>query len=90
MIGLYAEPANIFAPPGQEVGAIIPFQMHDHQYKIDKTNALYIPVKPRPGVSVVAAQEAVTMALRATPTPVSRKLRAPIPNRVPIADSARS
>ena len=64
VIGLYAEPANIFAPPGQEVGAIIPFAMHDHQYKIDKTNALYIPVKPRPGVSVAAAEEAVTMALR--------------------------
>ena len=64
VIGLYQEPANIFAPPGQDVGAIIPFAMHDHQYRIDKTNALFIPVKPRAGVSVAAAQEAVTTVMR--------------------------
>jgi hypothetical protein len=34
------------------------------QFRIDKTNALWIPVKPRAGVSVSDAQEAVTMALR--------------------------
>ena len=64
VIGLYAEPANIFAPPGQQVGAIVPYAMMDHQMRIDKTNALFIPVKPRPGVSVAAAQEAVTTTLR--------------------------
>ncbi|MBI3792823.1 MAG: ABC transporter permease [Gemmatimonadetes bacterium] len=64
VIGLYQEPANIFAPPGQQVGAIIPFQMMDHQLTIDKTNALWIPVKPKSGVSVAAAQEAVTTTLR--------------------------
>ncbi|MBI2796823.1 MAG: ABC transporter permease [Gemmatimonadetes bacterium] len=64
VIGLYQEPSNIFAPPGQEVGAIIPYAMHEHQYRIDKTNALWIPVKPRPGVTVAAAQEAVTTVMR--------------------------
>ncbi len=64
VIGLYQEPANIFAPPGQQVGAIIPFLMMDHQLQVDKTNALWIPVKPRVGVSVAAAQEAVTTTLR--------------------------
>jgi putative ABC transport system permease protein len=64
VIGLYQEPANIFSPPGQQVGAIVPFQMMDHQLQIDKTNALWIPVKPRAGVSVAAAQEAVTTTLR--------------------------
>lgn len=64
VIGLYQEPANIFSPPGQQVGAIVPFLMMDHQLQIDKTNALWIPVKPRAGVSVAAAQEAVTTTLR--------------------------
>jgi putative ABC transport system permease protein len=36
----------------------------DQQYDIDKTNALFIPVKPRQGVTVNDAQEAVTVALR--------------------------
>jgi putative ABC transport system permease protein len=36
----------------------------DQQYDIDKTNALFIPVKPRAGVTAAAAQEAVTVALR--------------------------
>ena len=31
---------------------------------IDKTVALYVPVKPKPGVTVLEAQEAVTIALR--------------------------
>ena len=64
VIGLYQEPANIFAPPGQQVGAILPYEMMIHQFKIDKTNALWIPVKPRPGTSVAQAQEAVTTVLR--------------------------
>ena len=64
VIGLYQEPANIFAPPGADVGAILPFQFVNHGYRVDKTNALWIPVKPRAGVSAVAAQEAVTVVLR--------------------------
>ncbi|MEX2182694.1 MAG: ABC transporter permease [Gemmatimonadaceae bacterium] len=64
VIGLYQRPENIFAPPGSETGAIVPFRMLDAQFHIDRTNALFIPVKPRPGVTVEAAQEAVTIALR--------------------------
>jgi putative ABC transport system permease protein len=64
VIGIYAPAANIFQPPGQKVHAIIPFRMMDHQYAIDKTNALFIPVKPRQGVTVLEAQNAVTVALR--------------------------
>ena len=64
VIGLYQEPANIFSPPGQEVGAILPYEMMIHQFKIDKTNAQWIPVKPRAGVSVADAEGAVTMAMR--------------------------
>jgi putative ABC transport system permease protein len=64
VIGLYGPAKNIFTPPGAENGAIIPFRTMDQQYDIDKTNALFIPVKPRRGVSVDDAQEAVTVALR--------------------------
>jgi putative ABC transport system permease protein len=64
VIGIYQAAANIFEPPGQEQFAIVPFKMMDHQFTIDKTNALLICVKPRPGVSVEDAQGAVTVAMR--------------------------
>ena len=64
VIGLYAQPGNIFSPPGQDIGVIVPYQMLDHQFTLDKTNALYIPVKPKKGVTTADAQEAATIALR--------------------------
>ncbi len=64
VIGLYAAPGNIFSPPGQDNGAIVPYNMLDHQFTIDKTNALFIPVKPKKTVATADAQEAVTVALR--------------------------
>ena len=64
VIGIYQEAANIFQPPGQAVHGIMPYRTMDHQFTIDKTNALFIPVKPRPNVTVTDAQEAVTIALR--------------------------
>ncbi len=70
VIGLWAEPQNAFAPPGVDNGAIVPFEMLWAQYPIDKTNAMFISVKPRPNVTVDSAQNAVTVALREV-----RKLR---------------
>jgi putative ABC transport system permease protein len=64
VIGIYQADANIFSPPGQETQAIMPYRTLDHQFTVDKTNALFIPVKPRAGVPVSTAQEAVTIALR--------------------------
>jgi len=64
VIGVYEAASNIFEPPGQEQFAIVPYRMLDHQFTIDKTNAVFICVKPRPGVSVADAQGAVTVALR--------------------------
>ncbi len=64
VIGIYQSAANIFEPPGQEQFAIMPFKTLDHQFTIDKTNALLIPVKPWPSVSVEEAQSQVTVALR--------------------------
>ncbi len=64
IIGLYAPAANIFDPPSAETAAIIPFRMMDTQYDINRTQELFIAIKPRAGVTVEAAQEAVTIAMR--------------------------
>jgi len=64
VIGVLQESDNIFSPPGQEVGGIVPFRFADHSYTIDKTNALFIVVKPRAGVSSESAQDAVMVAMR--------------------------
>ena len=64
VVGVYQPPGNIFNPPGQTTGAIVPYQMADHQFTIDKTNALWIVVKPRPGVTVDQAESDVTVTLR--------------------------
>ena len=64
VIGIYHPPGNIFAPPGTENIAIIPFRMLDRQFTYDKTNSLFIPVKPVEGVNVAAIQEEVIVALR--------------------------
>ena len=70
VIGLYQKAGNIFEPPGQATGAVLPYLTLDQQFTIDKTNAVYISVKPVKGVTTEVAQEAVTVALRE-----ERKLR---------------
>lgn len=64
VVGVYTPPGNIFSPPGQTIGAILPYKYLDQNFFIDKTNALYICVKPRAGITTDDAQEAVTIALR--------------------------
>ena len=64
VIGLYTPPGNIFTPPGQDIGAIVPYKFLDHAFWIDPINALYIPVKPRPRVPIQDAKDAVTIAVR--------------------------
>lgn len=75
VVGLYRAAGNIFEPPGQETGAIVPFRMLDRYYAIDRTNALFIPVKPRPSTSAADAQGAVIVAMREM-----RRLRPADPN----------
>ena len=75
IIGIYQKPENIFEPPGQQIGAIIPFETARQHFRYDETNSLVIAVKPKPGVSVAQAQDLVTVALRR-----SRHLRPGIPN----------
>jgi putative ABC transport system permease protein len=64
VIGVYDPPGNIFAPPGSETAAIVPFLLLDRQFPIDRTNAQFIAVKPRPGVPIDEAQEAVLVTMR--------------------------
>src|SRR5262249_26307681 len=64
VIVLYQPASNIFQPPGQSTHAIVPYRLLDHQFTIDKTNAAFIAVKPRDGVSVADAQSAVIVAMR--------------------------
>ena len=75
VIGIYVKPDNIFEPPTQEIGAIVPYQMARFNYRYDETNALFIIVKPRDGVTVDNAMDEVTVALRR-----SRGLRPGMPN----------
>ena len=64
VIGLYQKPGNIFEPPGQSIGAILPYLTLDQQFYLDKTNAVFIAVKPKKGVLSEDAREAVTVELR--------------------------
>ena len=66
VIGVYEPPGNIFAPPGSETAAIVPYLLLEHQFPLDKTNAVFIAVKPRVGVPMEEAQEAVMVALRSS------------------------
>jgi putative ABC transport system permease protein len=64
VIGVYQNPDNIFQPPSQEIGAILPFEAARRFFRYDETNALWIVVKPRDGVSVTRAMDEVTVLLR--------------------------
>ena len=64
VVGIYQKPDNIFEPPGQEIGAVIPFETARQNFRYDETNSLFIAVKPRVGVPVAEAQDLVTVALR--------------------------
>ena len=64
VVGIYQNPANIFQPPSQQIGAIMPFETARRFFRYDQTNALWIVVKPIPRVTVSEAEDAVTVALR--------------------------
>lgn len=75
VVGVYQRPDNIFEPPGQETGAIVPFQMAKHNFRYDETNGLFIAAKGWPTVSVDRAKDQVIAALRQ-----ERRLRPGVPN----------
>ncbi len=75
VIGLYQRPSNIFEPPGQQTGAILPFETARHNYHYDETNGLFISAKSWPSVAVPDAKEVAIAALRRV-----RRLHPGIPN----------
>jgi putative ABC transport system permease protein len=64
VIGVYEKPSNIFEPPGQETGGVVPFATARERFLYDETQGLFLPVKPWAGVPVGTAMDAVTVALR--------------------------
>jgi putative ABC transport system permease protein len=64
VIGVYEKPSNIFEPPGQATGGVVPFETARESFRYDETNALFIAVKPRSGIEAGAVMDAVTVALR--------------------------
>jgi len=64
VIGLYQRPENLFEPPGQQTGAIIPYRSARTKFRYDETNALFIAVRAYPSVSIDRAQDLVRVALR--------------------------
>lgn len=64
VIGIFEKPSNIFEPPGQATGGVVPFATARESFQYDETNALFVAVKPRSGVGVEPAMDAVTVALR--------------------------
>ncbi len=64
VVGVWQRPKNIFEPPGQQIGAIVPFATAKRAFRYDETNGLIILAKPRPGISVNRAMDATTVQLR--------------------------
>jgi putative ABC transport system permease protein len=64
VIGIYQKPGNIFEPPGQEIGGVMPFETARRNYHYDETNSLLIAVRPRPGTDPALVRDLATVALR--------------------------
>jgi putative ABC transport system permease protein len=63
VIGVYRRPDNLFASDGQSEAVAIPFESLHHTFQfLEMQNT--IVVKPNPGVTVLQAEDAVTLALR--------------------------
>jgi putative ABC transport system permease protein len=75
VIGVYQKPDNIFEPPGQEIGGVIPFESAHRHYHYDETNSLFIAVRPRAGIDPAVSRDLATVALRRV-----RNLRPGAPN----------
>jgi putative ABC transport system permease protein len=75
VVGIYEKPGNIFEPPGQEVGGVMPFETAKQNFHYDETNSLFIAVKPRLNVEPETARDLATVALRRV-----RNLRPGMPN----------
>jgi putative ABC transport system permease protein len=64
-VGVWQRPTNIFEVPGApEIAAIVPFETARRNFIIDEVNGLVMLVKPKPGVTVPRAMDAITLQLR--------------------------
>ena len=73
VIGIYQKPANIFEPPGQQIGAVIPFETARQNYHYDETNGLFIAVQaPAPARIRARTRDLATVALRRVAEPPAR------------------
>ena len=75
VIGIYQKPDNLFEPPGQQIGGVLPFETARQNYRYDETNNLFIAVRPRPAQDPAAVRDLATVALRRV-----RNLRPGLPN----------
>nr|MBA2626828.1 ABC transporter permease [Gemmatimonadales bacterium] len=57
VVGIYQKPENIFQPPGQEIGGIVPFETAHQNFRYDETNNLFIAIKAKAGIPVSTAQD---------------------------------
>lgn len=64
VVGVYRQPENIFAPPGTELGGIVPYLFGKRSYRYDETQGQFIVVRPRAGIPLDRAQDLVTVTLR--------------------------
>ena len=65
VVGVWQRPTNIFEVPGApEIAAIVPFETARRNFIMDEVNGLVMLVKPKPGVTVPRAMDAITLQLR--------------------------
>ena len=64
VVGIYQKPANLFEPPGQQVGGIVPFETAHRYFQYDETNGVFIAVKPHSTIGVPEGKDAAITALR--------------------------
>jgi len=75
VIGVYQKPENMFEPPGQNQGGVMPYRTARYGFDVDEVNGIIIAVRALSSVPVDRAQDLVTVALRR-----QRGLRPSMPN----------
>ncbi len=75
VVGVFQPPENIFEPPGQERGGIMPNRTARTEFTIDEVNGMIIAARAHPSVPMDRALDLVTVSLRR-----ARGLRPGTPN----------
>ena len=64
VVGLLKPPENIFAPPGQERGGIMPYRTAKTEFNYDNVMGMVIAVRAQASVPIGRAEDLVTVAIR--------------------------